>query len=342
MKIIKAIVYFINVIVVIVTLLSYISPFVNPSQFWAFSFFGLIFPILLFLNLFFIVYWFFASKKKMLLSVFVLILGFSNVLKTISFNIPEKVAHSGISVLSYNLNQGNFLYKNKIKKGELGIFINKQNVDILLVQESSSKRIHKELGFAKKFKFKHKEKRIGTAIYSKNPIINSGRIDFNLKTNSCLWADIKFKNDTLRVYSVHFQSNKISKQADEIAKDFEKDQAVKSKDVRLVLSKYKANVQIRAAQVRKVRKHILNSPYKVILGGDFNDPAISYTYQEFAELLKDSFKEKGFGMEVSYAGSIPFLRIDNIFVSPDIEVLEFHTLKDKYSDHYAIKSILKL
>lgn len=342
MKIIKGIIYLINMVVVVFTLLSYVAPFVDPSKFWAFSFFGLLFPILLFANIFFIIFWFFASKKKMLLSIFTLLIGYNNVTNTVGIDLSKSDKSSGITIMSYNINHGNYKFMKKHKKGDLGGFLNSQDVDLLFLQEINSSSARNELSEVNSFKYKYIEKKIGTGIISKYPIIKSGKIDFNLNTNSCVWADIKIKKDTFRVYSVHFQSNKVSRNASELVKDIEKEKAVKSKDIRLILSKYKNNVQVRANQVKKVKEHISNSPYKIILGGDFNDPSVTYTYHEFSEILKDSFKEKGFGMGISYAGSIPFLRIDYILVSPSIKVIDYKTLENKYSDHYAIKSILEL
>lgn len=223
----------------------------------------------------------------------------------------------------------------------MGKFINNQDADILLVQEINSPRVKKEIKENNVYSYEFLNKNIGTGIYSKYPIINSGIIDFKLNTNSCVWSDIVIHNDTIRVYSVHFRSNHISKYAVDIVDDIENDQEIDTKEVREVLSLYKKYVQIRARQVKQVKNHILKSPYPVILGGDFNDPSLSYTYQQFAEFMKDSFVEKGLGLGVSYAGSIPLLRIDNIFVSDELEIIDFKKLDEKYSDHFAIKAKLK-
>ena len=238
------------------------------------------------------------------------------------------------------MNEGYYLYKNKIDKNEFVNYIDDHNSDILLVQEINSKGMYKLLNEFNEYKYNHLQKGLGTAIFSKYPIVNTGHIDFSLKTNSCLWADIKIKSDTFRVYSVHFQSNQISKQADEIFKDFEKGQKIESKNVKVVLSLYKNNVQIRATQVKKVENHIHKSPFPVIVGGDFNDPPVSYTYQRFGGFLKDAFKEKGMGFGISYSGAIPFLRIDYIMVSDKLNVIDFNTYHDNYSDHYPIKAII--
>ena len=344
MNFLKSILFGVNLIVILFTILSYIAPFVDPSKFYFFSFFGLAFPVLLIANVFFVVYYIVYDIKKSIFSIVIIIAGFQFINDYISFNKSDKNISSigTFLVMSYNVNQGHYLYKNKIKKNDFSGFLNKQNPQILLLQEKNSKRIDEELKGLKNYDYFHKIGNKGAAIFSKFPIINKGEIDFNTVTNSCLWADVVAFDDTVRVYSVHFESNQISKQTENLVNDIENDKTIQSKNIKTILSKYKTFVQLRAKQVSLVTKHIKTSPYKVIVGGDFNDPPISYTYNQFARILKDAFKEKGFGLGISYAGKIPFLRIDYLFVSENILVKQFETLKSKYSDHYPIKMRVKI
>ena len=340
MKLIKGIILLLNFFVIALTALAYISPHIDPMKIWVFSFFGLVFPLLLFLNIAFLIIWFIIDKKKMFWSIIILLIGYNSIKKTISIHFDDKDANMGLTVLSFNMNQGAYLYKKKIKKGLFGDYVKSQNADIILGQEINSKRIRNEMDSL--YRYVKIEKNIGTGIFSKYPIVNSGQVDFQLNTNSCVWADIVVRKDTFRVYSVHFMSNQISKQATDLATDFGNEEDVDTKKVREVLSRYKKYVQVRARQVKKVKKHVEKSPYPVILGGDFNDPSISFTYQQISELLKDAFVEKGLGMGVSYGGPIPFLRIDNIFVSDKIDVMSFKKLDDKFSDHFAVKAKLDI
>ncbi len=340
MKLIKGIFLLFNLIVIAFTVLAYISPYIDPTKIWVFSFFGLVFPLMLFLNIAFIVLWFFLDKKKIFWSIITLLIGYNSIKKTVSIHFGDKDGDKDLTILSFNMNQGSYLYKKKIKKGLFREYVKSQNADIILGQEINSKRIRKEM--ENLYQYEKIEKNIGTGIFSKYPIVNSGEVDFQMNTNSCVWADIIVRKDTFRVYSLHFMSNQISRQANDLATDFGNEEDVDTKKVREVLSRYKKYVQVRARQVKKVRRHVKKSPYPVILGGDFNDPSISFTYQQLGELLKDAFVEKGFGMGVSYGGPIPFLRIDNILVSDKIEVISFKKLDDKYSDHFAVKAKLDI
>jgi endonuclease/exonuclease/phosphatase family metal-dependent hydrolase len=322
-------------------LISYISPFIDPSRFWIFSFFGLAYPYLLVLNFMFILLWILHYNKYFLLSTFVILLGYHYVSETIKLSKPKNT-ESGIKIVSYNLNQGYYMYDKGIEKGSLADYLIDLEPDILLLQEMNTDYIKEELRILKSFPYKVLIPEIGTGIYSKYPYIKKGKVDFTLETNSCIWADFKLKKDTIRIYCVHFQSNQVSKEAETMVQNIEKEKGFKSQNLKKILNNYKKNVQVRADQVKLVKNHILRSKYPVIIGGDFNDPPVSYTYHEFNAFLKDSFKEKGFGLGITYQGAIPLLRIDYIMVSNEIQVTRFNTLKRKLSDHYPIEAEIKI
>jgi endonuclease/exonuclease/phosphatase family metal-dependent hydrolase len=262
--------------------------------------------------------------------------------ETIVWNKPADKDVEGVKIMSYNLNQGYYMYDKKIPRGELKNYLIKDDPDICLLQEFETDYILEEIGGLKSFNYKVKIKDVGTCIYSKFPYIRKGFIDFDMPTNSCIWGDFKIGKDTLRIYSVHFKSNQVSKQAEDIVSVIENENKIEPNSIRSILRTYRNNVQIRAKQVVKVKEHILNSPYPVIIGGDFNDPPVSFTYREFNDFLLDAFKEKGLGFGITYQGVIPFLRIDYIMASPGIEILEFDTGSKVFSDHYPIEAVIKI
>jgi endonuclease/exonuclease/phosphatase family metal-dependent hydrolase len=342
MKFIKKILLFANLVLSILTLISYLAPFVDPNSTWVLSFFGLAYPYFLLGNFIFIILWISRGSKNAFLSIIVVLIGFHYIRETFVWKKPGEKSERGVKILSYNLNQGYYLYEKKIGKGELENYLIEKDPDICLLQEINTSYIQEEIKGLKTLGYKLKLADMGTGIYSKYPFIKKGIIDFTMTTNSCVWGDLKVGGDTLRVYSVHFKSNQISKQAEDFVAVMEKENKIESKNVKSILRNYKNNVQIRAEQVKKVKDHILKSPHPVIIGGDFNDPPVSYTYREFNDFLQDAFKERGLGFGISYLGVIPFLRIDYLFVSKGIKILEFNTDSKKYSDHYPIEAKVKI
>ena len=96
-------------------------------------------------------------------------------------------------------------------------------------------------------------------------------------------------------------------------------------------------------QAKIVEKFIEKSPYKVIVCGDFNDVPLSYTYQTIAKDLNDTFSEKAVGFAYTYNTRYKLLRIDNILVSPEIEVASYEVdSKIDLSDHYPVISRLTI
>ena len=180
----------------------------------------------------------------------------------------------------------------------------------------------------------------GAVIYSKHPIINKGYVDFGTITNSCAWADIVIDLDTFRVYSVHLKSNSISKDAEKVLEtpDLQSDDTWTG--IRGIFYKYVKTHIVRSKQSKMVKKHIDNSPYPVILCGDFNDTPISYTYHHLKEGLIDNFMIAGNGIGTTFNGKIPLLRIDYIMTDPTFSVNNFNIIKEDYSDHYPVASIV--
>ena len=72
--------YFVNSILAILLLFSFLLQFIKPSLFPYLSFMSLSVPILLIINLLFFIYWLVKLKKQFILSLFVLLIGYNQVL----------------------------------------------------------------------------------------------------------------------------------------------------------------------------------------------------------------------------------------------------------------------
>ena len=72
---------------------------------------------------------------------------------------------------------------------------------------------------------------------------------------------------------------------------------------------------MRAQQVREIKTLSMNTPYPVIVCGDFNDTPVSYSYQQLRGDFNDAFVGSGKGIWKNYIGKLPSFRIDNIFYS---------------------------
>ncbi|MBK8517952.1 MAG: endonuclease/exonuclease/phosphatase family protein [Saprospiraceae bacterium] len=346
MKFFDRAILFINLGVIIALLLAYMAPNINPAFTWVISFFGLFYPVILILNILFIFYWIFKKPKYIWPSLICVLMGWSQLKGFIALNSqrPESKGET-INVMAYNISNASFGYDKKkksrdIKKEAFIDFLQRfKDVDVFCIQEVGDYAfdILKKTFPNHNLFFKEK----GAVILSKHPFIRKGEIDFGTITNSCLWADIKFDFDTIRVYSYHLQSNQISRDAEKLTDPNELYQKQAWYDIKGILRKFRNKHLQRSRQADKIAAHAESSPYKTILAGDLNDPPQSYTYKVFSGIGLDAFRERGLGLGTTYAGIIPLLRIDYIFADPTMDVTKFNIIKDRFSDHYAISATLE-
>ena len=339
----------INFLLIFFTILSYLSPFVNPSQGYIISFFGLAYPWLLLFNMCFVLLWWFLKAKYSLFSGITILLGLYSAMGIYGFTGNEEYHGESkrISIMSYNIQNARETYskdqtkrKQKIKNFES--FLDDFNdVEIVCIQEAGFNSID-FVDNSIEHKNKHLIDTKGTVIYSKYPIIESGQIEFGTKTNSCLWADIVLPKDTLRIYCVHLQSNKITQDTEDVMEGPGLRERETWKKLKGIFANYKNYTIKRVDQAKKIREHKKSSPYKSIVCGDLNDTPQSYVYREISKGMNDSFYQKGKGFGTTYAGNIPALRIDYILADKSIEILDHRIVREKHSDHFPIVSSVRV
>jgi vancomycin resistance protein VanJ len=90
---------------------------------------------------------------------------------------------------------------------------------------------------------------------------------------------------------------------------------------------------VRVRQSEKLLAIAERTPRPLIVGGDFNSPPGSVAYQRMADQLQNAFTAAGSGFGWTFPTSFPLLRIDHLFVSPDLRVLNCRVLDPAASDH---------
>jgi endonuclease/exonuclease/phosphatase family metal-dependent hydrolase len=328
--------YFFNIVLTVLTVISYVLPFVAPKLSPILSVFTLVMPLMLVLNGFFFCYWLIQVKKQMLLSGLILLIGITFINKMFKFSSKDEPAETAdFTLMSYNVRLFN-LYEwlpdteipSKIKS-----FIKEQDPDIVCLQEYSIQAVGDRAlpGYRHRFIFSEKGQ-TEQAIFSKFPIINTGDIQFPGSANNAVYADIKCKGDTLRVYSIHLQSIKISP---DIHENIDEEKS------KVIFKRISAAFQKQQLQAELVAKHKNECPYPMIICGDFNNSAFSYVYRSVKGQMKDSFEEAGKGFGKSYDYKYYPARIDYILGDKTLDVKEFKVFSDfNKSDHFPIKARL--
>jgi endonuclease/exonuclease/phosphatase family metal-dependent hydrolase len=185
----------------------------------------------------------------------------------------------------------------------------------------------------------------GNAIFSKHPIIDSGKVYFphSRFPETLLHVDIKFGNDTIRVYTTHLQSLNFQKEDYENVEEIKDKQKDILKNSKGLFSKVRSAMIVRKEQVEIIRELISNDPYPYILTGDFNDVPNSYAYATIkGNDLQDVFLKKGFGVGRTFNNISPTLRIDYIFTTKDFSIRQFNRIAKNLSDHYMLVADLEL
>jgi endonuclease/exonuclease/phosphatase family metal-dependent hydrolase len=179
----------------------------------------------------------------------------------------------------------------------------------------------------------------GVATFSKYPIVNEGKIVFNTRSNNiCIFSDIVVHNDTIRVYNVHLQSISFSRKDnqfyDELITSGKADDEISSG--RNILRRLKRAFLLRTRQVEMIVSHMRTCRYRMIVCGDFNDTAASYSYEKLSGNLYDAFIEKGSGLGRTYAGKWPQFRIDYILYDKKLHCSGYRKTTETFTDHFPI------
>lgn len=336
------------------------AKFFDPVHWW---FLGLLTYLLAYLILalvIFLVFWLFKKSFWCCLSLVPLIIFWNSVTNIFPLNVPSsfvmKKQPGSIRVMSWNVEQFNILHHKDHPevKQEMLELINRYDPDIACFQEvvASDKKqginylpnILKSLHFVDYFysyslkddfdRYHH----FGRIIFSKLPIINKQTVinnpgDYNATFQ---YVDVLSGKDTIRVYNIHLQSLKFTK--DNL--NYLDNQGLGSDsnitESKSILSKIKKAFIKRSVQAAFIKDEVSHSPYPVILCGDFNDVPNSYAYETIGDGLQNAFVEKGSGVARTFSTISPTLRIDNIFADHHFRITQFTRIKKLLSDHFPI------
>ena len=333
---------FFNVVLAITTLMAYLLPFLAPKWFPFLSVFSLFLPFFLVLNLLFFVFWLIQLKKYIFVSGLVLLLGITFINKFYNLKQTElPKSANDFTVMSYNVRLFNKFrwYQKANIPSQIAQFVEDKNPDILCIQEYSDLEKTKFSKYKYQQIFKEgKNIIVGNAIFSKYKIIDKGVINFPNSTNNAVYIDVIKGNDTLRVYSMHLQSIKISTDIED-----EEIQKMNESKTKYIFRKISDAFTKQQEQALLLKEHYSECKYKKIICGDMNNSAFSFVYRAIKGSMQDAFETSGSGFGKTYNFKYYPARIDYIFADKTILVKSFETLNDFYnSDHFPLISRLEI
>lgn len=360
MFIINRIVFVFNTLAILALLASYIAPYISPDLIWPVAFAGLTFPALILINVLFIIYWLIFFNMKFLFSLAAIVIGWGHVTKFIQLNAKKTTEKSenAISVVSFNARY--FGVMDGIKSEDEDLFKDKLtriSPDVVCMQEMfvmhdvETSALHQY--FKSYFKdyykanVKVKDNRWhcdNMAILSKFPIINKGVVEHHPESyNYTIFADIVAFGDTFRIINTHLQSIKFEKREYEAVKKISIDNEKQDVEAyKNIVTKMKMAFLMRAKQTDSIADFISQSPYKIIVCGDFNDTPLSYAYKNIKGEMKDAFTEAGSGLGRTYVGSMPSFRIDYIMGDESFVFANYYAKAFDFSDHKMVSCEIRL
>lgn len=306
--------------------------------------FGMAYPFILGANIVFIVLWLLLKPKYMVVSAVAVLAGWGFVSSYVQLK-GRTIERGDIKVLSYNVQFFNGDGANQKETADKIVdFLKEQNADIICLQEV---RLRKNsifnlqntvgrLGTINHYQYARSSTTYGSVTMTHFPVINMGEIRFENSRNMSIYTDVLIGEDTVRIFNVHLQSYLIDPDKYTVIDSPGFTEEENLREMREIGLKFKMASEMRASQVRKIRKYIDESPYHVLVCGDFNDTPASFSYHKLRGNLKDAFVCSGKGIGRTYVGKLPSFRIDNIFHSTGFQSYNFKTYEFRMSDHLPV------
>ena len=341
-----------------------LTPYINPQHFFPMTFLALGFPLLL-LGM---IFWFLVSilflKRKTWILFLLILAGYKNIHSTIGSSFSDnsliEKKDNSFRVLSWNVK--NFLLHelsqdtpgNAYKK--VMAFIKSSNADFVCIQDFEQldsiiflhpiNYIKDSLHYPYTYfsvdidtTDRYGHSRYGTCIFSKVPIVNSGSMQYVGKKHfneSLGYADVAINNQKLRIFNTHLRSMYLS-----IRDSKQYDFKYIIDDTMLVFHSSKFNKikyfdTSHFNQTKVIKNAFDSTAIPFVFCADLNSVSSSYVYHQISRNLNDAFVQKGFGWGGTYSNLLPFLRIDVILMSKQLEATKYYSPKLELSDHYPV------
>jgi endonuclease/exonuclease/phosphatase family metal-dependent hydrolase len=357
-KFLGSIFFILNVLAVVWLLLCLAAAYTSPASVKYLALFSLSTPFAIAANFLFMTGWLFSSTKKYsLFSLLALTICYKLIYMIFGFNYwtkhDWKAGEDRVKIMSWNVHGLGLFNKplNKDDKKKIAQIIQQESPDILclpeysMMRDGSTKKFTRQLidsnGFVDhQFNIDNTygyHVILGTMVFSRYPLIDFKSYDLG-NMIYLVQADVKPDGKKrLRLFFVHLYSFGLSDNDREYIEKIRKNGTEIEQDLgvsKSFASKFNRAWAIRAKEADSIAAIIKQSPYPVLICGDFNDLPASYTYTTIRGKLHDVFCDKGAGLGRTYNQIFRTLRIDHMFYEEKaLELLAYRSYFNTISDH---------
>jgi len=306
-----------------------LNAYIPPKIFPWFNLLSLGFSILIIGYIILTFFWVFSWKKRAFVFMFLGLFFLNPVKRWVNYSSECKET-ANLKIVTFNIKGGS------LGKEEIQEYINDQKADLVFIQENA----YNELQLRN---LSGKNNLPVLAFYSKYKIVSRKNLFENLFngdiTAQCEQIDLEIRGKTYRLINVHLESFGVVKSMVKLNGNGDEDETKVKNVIKRLIPTFKSHQE----QVEIIRESIDNSPYPVIVAGDFNAVPNSYEYYKTSEGLKDTFYEVGRGSGTSFHDYKYPLRIDYIFTSESIKPVSYKVDRTvNLSDHFPVVATFKI
>lgn len=352
MKIIRAILFVINLLAALGLVATTLAGAVSPSRWVVPSLLAYAYLPMLAVNVAFVLMWLLFGRWEMLLSVAAIAARWAMLPLFIQAGGVSKVPSADehpdmVTMMTYNVHLFNGGGREAASRDSVAqrfvAFVRNEDPDVLCLQEYAAVRGVNVTDSLALMGYNHyvgthfssKGSPYGTAVFSRLPITFVKVVD-----GEKVFVELMKDGQRLRLLCVHMDSYGLD------ASDFEAVDRMRRGDVqegdRRTLAKIKQTVLNHEREWHEcVAPLVEGCSVPMVVAGDMNDIPSSWLYRQLTRHLKDTYVEKGVGFGTTYSGGFPAFRIDMVLRSPGLKTLSYKRLKTPLSDHYPVKVALE-
>lgn len=361
MKIIRPILFTLNLILAAGLVLTTLAGVVRPSRMLLPSLLAYGYLPLLGANVLMVLLWALMKRWEFLLSVAAIAVRWSMVGLFFQVGgtgkVPDREEHPQmVTVMSYNVHMFYGTGGNVVKLSQTDsnaakflALVREHRPDVLCLQEYQPPKTLALTDSLVLQGYNHyygshtasSGRPSGTVVFSRLPISYVTRID-----NTKLLVELLQEEQRIRVCCVHMDSYQFDNSDREEIERMRHGEVQESS--RKTIGKVKETILNHETEWEQHLKQVVTeSTVPLVLAGDMNDIPGSWLYQQVTRHLSDTYREKGVGFVTTYNGGdeqllpvgsgwLPKFRIDMVFHSDGLRTLSYRRIKTRISDHYPV------